>query len=142
MSINPMFNQKALKKEKQLNVRNSDNPVIKKARSDKKTDIKIPLTVEQRKQIRGYAKVQNMNITNFCSYTVKKGLIRNIPFPEVEAKYPSSSKLTVHVKLEDKYLTSLDDWCIRWDCSRRVAAYRILTGLIKIEGKWLNERKF
>lgn len=134
-----MFNPK--KKEnkvvsKGINVRNlgEDKKNIRKTRSDKKTDIKVPLTKEQRVLIRFKAKQAHMYPTNFCSYIVRKGLVRDIPFPEAKVDYPSGSSISFHVRLEDEYVMKLDQWAIRWDCSRKRAAYRILVGLIDLEG--------
>lgn len=132
--------KKSVKNLDKLNVRKS--PIKRQERSDKKTDIKIPLLKGQRMLIRRLAKMNEMFPTNYCTHLVKKGLIRKIPFPIPQVPYPSSSPLTFHVRLEKQYLEILDQYCIEWDCSRREAAYRVLIGLINTEGEYFYERKY
>lgn len=127
-----MFDKKTSKKVDTVNVR---NPAARKVRSDKKWDIKIPLTLEQRRIIKRLAQAEGMYPTNYCTYVVKKGLTRGLFFPAEEQCYPADSDLCYPVKLEERFLTQLDEWVIKYDYrSRRQAAYRILWGIIRAEG--------
>ena len=140
MSFNPMFSNKRRNKNKVSIVRNLEDgqgsaaASERKPRSDKKTDIKIPLTKEQRIIVRRMARQYNMDPTPFTEYLVKKGLARGIPFGKPREAYPSGSQLSFHARLEANFLEKLDNWRIEWDCSRREAAYRILMGMINAEG--------
>ncbi|MFD5853899.1 hypothetical protein ACFWGC_27675 [Cytobacillus pseudoceanisediminis] len=148
MSFNPMFsNKKTTQKvtENASNVRilGGDKPKKeRKVRSDKKFDIKVPLTEKQRILIRRLAKSNDMYPTHYCEYLVKKGLSRKVPVPKEKSEYPSSSPLSFHVRLEERFLEKLDEFCIQWDCSRKKAAYRILMGMINAEGESLYGRTF
>jgi hypothetical protein len=116
------------------NVRNSVQKISsqpRKTRCDKKTDVKIPLTLEQRKEIRRRSIKAETVPTYYCSLLVKKGIERSISFPSPDTEYPSASALSFHIKLEKPFIEKLDQWCVEWDCSRKRAAYRILIGMIE-----------
>lgn len=105
----------------------------RKQRSDKKNDVKIPLTQEQRIMIRELAEKANMSPTSFCGYLLKKGLVRRITFPEPKLPYPSGSSLSFPAKLEMDFYLQLKSWAIKWDCSIKKAAYRILVLMLALE---------
>ena len=81
---------------------NSDQKRIK-TRSDKKTDIKVPVTSEQKQKLMILARLESVrsreyiSVTRMASRLVKKGLFEYEDFPDIE--YDPSLK-TVHVKLE------------------------------------------
>jgi hypothetical protein len=148
MTFNPMFEKKKKPEPKVINstnVRENNNSEVKKqrkTRSDKKDDIKIPLTIEQRILVRKFANKNEMAPTPYTGHILKKGLSRGIPFPEPAVPYPSKSTISFHAKLEVHFLNKLDEWAILWDCSRRKAAYRILMGMLKVEEGTSYERKY
>lgn len=131
-------NNELNKNVRKLGTKKGNSP--RKTRSDKKTDIKIPLISEQRVRIRKYSMNSKMAATNYCSYLVKKGLDRAIPFPIPIVNYPSGSDLSFHVKLEESYIALLDDLCVEWDCSRKKAAYRILVTMLDAEGVFYGDK--
>jgi hypothetical protein len=141
MSLNPMFrrdlNQKEtnnLKKQGQApDVPSLEPKPKRKTRSDKKYDVKIPLTLDQRRMIRLQAAKKEIYPTHLCTHLIKKGLERGIPFPEIP--YPSSSDRSYPAKLESGFIDQLTEWTIEWDCSRKQAAHRILIGMLKAEGE-------
>lgn len=134
-SLNPMFQKKKPTRSvpiKTSNVRKK--PITKsegrKVRKDKKHDIKIPLTLEQRKTIKALSRQAGEYPTNFLSQKMKNELPRAEFLPEPFIPYPSNSKLSYPVKLEEAYFKQLQDLSIEWDCSLRRAAYRIISSLL------------
>lgn len=134
-SLNPMFQK--TKSSRPVPVRPPNvrkKPVTKKegrkVRSDKKHDIKIPLTLEQRKLIKALARQSGEYPTNYLSKVMKAELPRASYIPEPSVPYPSASKLSYPIKLEQMYFKQLQDVSIEWDCSLRRAAYRIISSLL------------
>lgn len=108
--------------------RNSDQKK-RRTRSDKKTDIKVPVTDKQKQKLMIMARLESaksreyISVTKMASRLVKKGLFEYEDFPEIE--YDGSLK-TVHVKLELFFVDHLFDFQLKWDTSMREAAARIL----------------
>lgn len=134
-SLNPMFQKK--KATKPLPVRTTNvrkKPFRKyeerKVRCDKKHDIKIPLTLDQRKTIKALARQAGEYPTNYLSQVIKDELPCAEMVPEPSIPYPSASKLSYSVKLEQDYFKRIQDLSIEWDCSMRRAAYRIIACFI------------
>lgn len=136
MTINPMFQSKS--KHPVTKVQHEKVNEIRKTRSDKKTDVKVPVTLEQKKLLRRAARSANFKeVTPFVSFAVKRGLARQAFNPKFKHFYPSDSSITVHVKLESRYIDMLDDLCIEWDCSRRQAAYSVLFTIVEMDGGYV-----
>ncbi len=106
---------------------------VRKVRKDKKHDIQIPLTEEQRRLIKVLARNRRMTPTSFCSMLLKNALIRNHDYPEVQ--YPSSKSKTCHAKFEEDYFEMLFGYTVRWDCSLKKAAHRILLEMLRQESR-------
>ncbi|WP_347552964.1 hypothetical protein ABFG93_22190 (plasmid) [Pseudalkalibacillus hwajinpoensis] len=134
-SLNPMFQKKKATRPKPVRTTNvRKKPITKnegrKVRRDKKHDIKIPLTLDQRKMIKALARQAGEYPTNYLSQKMKTELPRAEFFPEPTVPYPSKSKLSYPVKLEQDYFKQLQDLSIEWDCSLRRAAYRIISAIL------------
>ncbi|MCM3441379.1 hypothetical protein AB3Z07_27865 (plasmid) [Metabacillus halosaccharovorans] len=133
MTLNPIFRKDAPNEEVNHNVRKQPVDKPKRAtRSDKKTNIKIPLTLEERQLIRKVAKEKKMYPTHLCTYLIQRGLQLGTHFPLVD--YPSSSDKSFPAKLNLNSTEKIDSLTIEWDCSRRQAAHRILITMLKAEG--------
>ncbi|MDX8367815.1 hypothetical protein [Cytobacillus sp. IB215665] len=136
--INPIFDQKT-KRPQTNNVRKK--PITKvegrKERIDKKKDVKIPFSQQERQLIKTLAKRKGMDPTNFCTALIKRGLKGNYPFSEI--KYDPKGK-PYPVKLERYFHDLLFDYTISWDCSLREAAYRIVSFMLMEESGIYEER--
>lgn len=138
MAINPLFRKEISKMEKNqltrpIETSQTVSGTPRKKRCDKKYSVKIPLTTEQRQLVRKRSARKNMYPTNLCSELVKKGLDRGIPFSEIP--YPSNSEKSFPAKIEKDYMDKLVEWTIKWDCSRKQAAHRILIAMLLAEGE-------
>lgn len=138
MAINPLFRNDISKMEKKqlinpIETSQTANKTPRKKRSDKKYSVKIPLTIQQRQLVRKISARKDIYPTNLCSELVKKGLDRGIPFNEIS--YPSSSEKSFPAKIEKEYMDKLIEWTIKWDCSRKQAAHRILIAMLVAEGE-------
>lgn len=134
-SLNPMFQKKKPTRPYPIRTTNvRKKPITKeegrKVRKDKKHDIKIPLTLEQRKIIKALSHQAGEYPTNFLTQKMKLELPRAEFILEPVIPYPSNSKLSYPVKLEQTYFKQLQDLSIEWDCSLRRAAYRIISSLL------------
>ncbi|MEQ2529205.1 hypothetical protein WMO40_21250 [Bacillaceae bacterium CLA-AA-H227] len=131
-SINPMFNRTPSQKTTS-NKQSKPNaePVQRKKRSDAKNDVKIPLSLEQRQILKQLAKRHRMSATTYCSELLGLFLRRRTDFRLVE--YSPTNKKSVHAKLNTSDYDILFEYSIKWDCSLRQAAHRIITTAINIE---------
>lgn len=122
LSFTPTVSLKSLSKT-------NSNQKKRKTRSDKKTDIKVPVTSKQKQKLMILARLESsksreyISVTKIASRLVKKGLFEYENFPEIE--YDPSLK-TVHVKLELFFVEHLFNFQLQWDTSMREAAARIL----------------
>lgn len=140
-SINPMFNRTQVKSSRATNLsKPNKEPVQRKKRSDAKSDVKIPLTLEQRQIVKQLAKRHRMKPTSYCSELLGLFLRRKTEYRLVD--YSAANKKTVHAKLSESDYDILFDYSIKWDCSLRQAAHRILMTAIKIESGGLANEKF
>ncbi|WP_078557116.1 hypothetical protein [Bacillus alkalicellulosilyticus] len=98
--------------------------IQRKIRSDKKKDIKIPLTLTQKQLLKKIARKNRTTVTQACTKLVEEGLTFFETFPEVDYE---NSTLTVHAKLSNFYSEQLFLYELEWDMSSRKAAHRILT---------------
>lgn len=128
--LNPIFNNNHKKKEDPLLIRNvRKKPITKdegrKTRIDKKKDVKIPLSDEERKLIKRLANRRGLQPTPFCSLLVKKALTEYKNAQIFEYSYDPKGK-PYPAKLEVYYHDLLFDKTVEWDCSLKEAAYRLL----------------
>lgn len=131
-SLNPMFNRTNTKQTKNKPpLKTNNEPLQRKKRSDAKSDVKIPLTLEQRQTIKKLAKRHRMSTTTYCSELLGLFLRRGTDYRLVE--YSVKDKKSVHAKLNASDYDILFEYSTKWDCSLRQAAHRILTTAIKIE---------
>lgn len=99
----------------------------RKKRSDAKHDVKIPLTERQLQVFRIMAFHHNMSPTTYAAYLIQKGMEYNMEFKEREYR---NLRTTVHVKLNRKQYEQLFTFAVKWNCSQRQAAHRILLGMM------------
>lgn len=133
---NPMHSKKQMESDRlkyeqlskatQLQVQQKPNKTTKtrKKRSDAKVDVKIPLTTTERQQIRLLAKIKNQSTTECTTDLILLYISRKWDFKEVE--YSSADKKFVHAKFKQSDYDELFSYAVKWDCSVREAAYRIL----------------
>lgn len=137
VALNPMFDDS--KKNKQgIGSGVRKKPITKeqgrKVRKDKKWDVKIPLTLEERRLLKRLGSKYKMTPTELCSDLVKRGLKSGIEFEEVN--YLATGKV-YPAKLEKEYKDLLFELTVEWDCSYRKAAHRILIGILELERGYL-----
>lgn len=76
LNINPMFNSPLIKKEKSA-------PEIskpRKRRSDKKHDIKIPVSKSDKQLVLLYARRKSLSVTKYCTTIVNETLLYNYDY--------------------------------------------------------------
>ncbi|WEG19187.1 hypothetical protein PQ478_21780 (plasmid) [Alkalihalophilus pseudofirmus] len=106
----------------------------RKVRCDKKTDIKTPVTIEQKQKLMILARQESIktgervSVTQMASRLVQKGLFEYESFPDCD--YDPALK-SVHVKLTPFYTDQLFNYELEWDVSKRVAAARILCFMLE-----------
>ena len=106
----------------------------RKVRCDKKTDIKTPVTIEQKQKLMILARQESIktgervSVTQMASKLVQKGLFEYESFPD--CAYDPALK-SVHVKLTQFYTDQLFNYELEWDVSKRVAAARILCFMLE-----------
>ncbi|WP_100374766.1 hypothetical protein [Bacillus sp. FJAT-45037] len=107
----------------------------RKVRSDKKVDIKTPITMEQKQKLMILARQESVkegvrvSITQMASRLVQEGLFTYESFPDCE--YDPNCK-SVHVKLTQFFSDQLFNFELEWDVAKRVAAARVLTYMLKV----------
>ncbi|ADC52275.1 hypothetical protein BpOF4_21399 (plasmid) [Alkalihalophilus pseudofirmus OF4] len=105
----------------------------RKIRSDKKIDIKVPITIEQKQKLKILARLESVktnervSITQMASMLVQEGLVQYESFPE--NTYDASLN-TIHVKLTSFYAEQLFNFELEWDVSKREAAAKILSYIL------------
>jgi hypothetical protein len=136
--LNPMLNDNRKKPEYyklpiQSNVgANNEN---RKTRTDKKVDITIPLSENEKRLVKTKAHRRKVSQSNLCTDIVKKALLRSYEYKDVEYK---DHKDRVHCKLEDDYYQMLVKYAVDWNCSIRQAAHRIFANIMFLEGGRVN----
>lgn len=131
-SLNPMFSKNNLKKKKNNERSQTNNElVLRKKRSDAKHDVKIALSTEQRQMIKILANRYHLSPTTYCSQLLGLFLTRSTDFLPV--KYSATNKRSVHANLSTIEYKLLFNCSVKWDCSIRQAAHRILTTALKVE---------
>ncbi|MCT8138668.1 hypothetical protein H1D32_13490 [Anaerobacillus sp. CMMVII] len=127
MNLNPMFSPRAAEPQKEkLKI---SKP--RKKRSDKKHDIKIPVSKLDKQKVLLYSRLSGLSEKKYCTGLIKKAFELNYELPEIDYQ---TSNLMVHIN-PDKELYSLIvnksvDWCYE---SIRMAAYRIFMEALRIE---------
>lgn len=129
MNLNPAFQNK---KNLQKKVKDEDKEKKKrKERSDKKRDVKIPLTEKQKEVVQLLALEEHKSPTGFASQIVLEGL----KFPKVEniGFYHTyeDTKNYVHAELSQDHHKQLVILSIKWKVSIRQAAYRLLHFMLR-----------
>ncbi|GAE27116.1 hypothetical protein JCM9140_3232 [Halalkalibacter wakoensis JCM 9140] len=118
MHINPMLNQK--KKD-----------VSRRTRSDKKRDIKIPVTKDEKEFIIRASIERRETETEYCTKVLKTALSRHSEFYEVEYQ---NLKDTVHVKVDVFLEEQIAYYAALWGCrSIRKVAHRIFMQELRLE---------
>ncbi|MGG3641466.1 hypothetical protein ABES38_08810 [Bacillus gobiensis] len=140
--LNPIFESKLNKEMPSHNKSNVRKKPITKAqgrkeRYDKKKDVKIPFTANERRLIKVLAKREGLDPTPYCAYLVKKGLKEKHDFPEI---FYNPKGKPYPAKLEGYYYDLLFDYKINWDCSLKESAYRIISFMLRLEGRDIYEK--
>ncbi|WP_019156854.1 hypothetical protein [Robertmurraya massiliosenegalensis] len=140
-SLNPMFNRRTSQKKPPQNPQKPNiTSTPRKKRSDAKNDIKIPLSLEQRQILKKLAKTRGLSMTTYCSEVLALYLRRKTEYRRVE--YSPTDKKSVHAKLHQPDYDVLFEYSVKWDCSLRQAAHRIITTVLKVESGGLENEKF
>lgn len=123
MSLNPMFQMKEKFRRK----------VNRQPRSDKKKDVKIPLTDRQKRAVKLLALQERKNVTDYSTRVISQAL----RFPAVEnvALFHDyeDTKNYVHIRLSQEQHDQLAKLSIQWDVSIRQAAFRLLHFVLREE---------
>ncbi|MCU5074843.1 hypothetical protein [Bacillus paranthracis] len=117
-NVNPMFEPR-----KQSTTITNQQP--RKTRSDKKKDVKIPVTEIQRQLIRSSAFQEGITTTQYMSKLITEHL-RVDYINEIHAYDYKDTKKYIHAKLEHETHSKLVRLAIEWGVSQRAAATRIL----------------
>lgn len=96
----------------------------KKSRSDKKRDVKIPLTNDEYKKILIVSRKEQFSPTQFSTRIFSEMVLSKSEFPDVE--YNPQCEAWMHVKLNPEIHDILIELSVSWRCSVRKAAYKIL----------------
>jgi len=102
----------------------------RKKRNDAKTDIKVSVSLEQKKALRILGFCENLSITQYASKLVKEGVSKEF-IQYAPRTYYSKDFEFVHVKLEPPVYEKLVHLSADWNCSVRKAAHRILINILK-----------
>ncbi|EJS63480.1 hypothetical protein [Bacillus cereus] len=97
----------------------------RKTRSDKKKDVKIPVTELQRQLIRTSAFQDGITTTQYMSKLITEHL-RIDYINEIHAYEYKDTQKYIHAKLEQETYSKLVQLAIEWGVSQRAAATRIL----------------
>lgn len=103
--------------------RHSSNSDSRKTRSDKKIDIRVPISDDDREFIMWNARSKRQSMTSFATEIVRDYVERNLPFKE----YPYKKYFyEVHIKVDQELYQQIVNYSIEWNSSIRETAYRIL----------------
>ena len=127
MNLNPMFSPQ-VQKRKPEKLKNS-NP--RKIRSDKKHDIKIPVSKIDKQKVLLYSRMRGLSEKKFCTSIVKQALEMNYELPEVNYQ---TSEFMIHINPDIELYSQIVNMSVEWNSpSLRVAAHRIFTEALRIE---------
>ncbi len=112
-----------------LNQKKKD--VSRRTRSDKKRDIKIPVTKDEKEFIIRASIERRETETEYCTKVLKTALSRHSEFYEVEYQ---NLKDTVHVKVDVFLEEQIAYYAALWGCrSIRKVAHRIFMQELRLE---------
>lgn len=97
--------------------------VVRKKRSDAKHDIKVLVTIEDKKQLQHMAKNNGKVLTEFASEIVGKQL-ENLDQDFVNYDYEDGD--FIHVLLNGEHFKMIQNLSIEWGLSIRKTAYKLL----------------
>ncbi|MDQ0254945.1 DNA gyrase/topoisomerase IV subunit B [Evansella vedderi] len=104
-------------------------PKKRKTRSDKKRDIRVPISFEEYNFVLYCSRSKKQSITQFCTELVREYIEKNTNFEEMP--YDSSSEYMVHVKPNQLLYESMVNLSVSLNCrSMREATHRILANAI------------
>lgn len=121
-----MFNEKPIKKESSA----SKISKPRERRSDKKHDIKIPISAYNKKLVLFFARRKGLSVTHYCTNLVSEALWHHYDFEDVKYKH---SVVTVHIKADRELYLMVVDKSVEWCCSLRKAGHRILNDALRME---------
>ncbi|MBP3953632.1 hypothetical protein [Bacillus suaedae] len=116
--LNPMLNEQRRPRKPSIN---------RKTRSDKKVDIRVPITDQDREFILWNARSRRMSMTAFCTEIIQIQIQRN---QEFHPRPYEHTDFIVHVKADEELYRHIVNYSIKWSCSIREATHRILTDSI------------
>ena len=97
---------------------------VRKQRSDKKVDIRVPVTDSDREFILWSSRSRRESMTKFCTEVVQNYIANGFDFKE----HPYvKTDFEVHVKADETLYKKIVDYSVKWNCSIREATHRILT---------------
>ncbi|MGG3102051.1 hypothetical protein ABEP12_01985 [Bacillus velezensis] len=139
-SFNPMFrrdNNNNKPVPKQVNVRKTTTEDKseranhnRKTRSDKKKDVKIPFSEDERQMIKRLSQKNSLTPTSYLGTLLSHALKMKIDYPKV--KYNPKGK-PYPAKLTSSDMDLLFEYTVMWDCSFKQAAYRIVNCCLQYE---------
>lgn len=107
--------------------RHSNSSDHRKTRSDKKIDIRVPVSERNREFILWNARSKRQSMTRYATDIVRDSINRNLHF--VECEYVKHD-FEVHVKAEQELYQHIVNYSVDWNCSIREATFRILSNAI------------
>lgn len=116
-NVNPMFEPR-----KQSTTIINSQP--RKTRSDKKKDVKIPVTESQRQIIRLAAYKKRITTTQYMSQLITEHLTIDY-ISQIHAYEYKDTRRYIHAKLEQETHSKLVHLAVKWGVSQRAAATRI-----------------
>lgn len=126
MNVNPMFNERPKKQPAATKVSKA-----RKVRSDKKHDIKIPISAYNKKLVLLFARRKDMSVTHYCTGLVGEALNFNFDYDDTDYKH---TDITVHIKPDKQLYSLIIDKSVDWCCSIRKASHRIFHEALLMEG--------
>ncbi|MED4456156.1 hypothetical protein [Metabacillus fastidiosus] len=136
--LNPIFNNKAANSSLTNTSNVRKKPITKeegrKERCDKLKHVKIPFNEKERMLIKQLAKKRGLDPTPYIGFLLMKALKRNYDFPECVYKpqgQPYPAKISIY------YHDLLFDYKVKWDCSLKESAYRIVSFMLEKERREL-----
>ena len=103
----------------------------RKQRSDKKHDIKIPVSKSTKQRVLLYSRLRGLSEKKYCTGLVKQAFELNYELPEVEYQ---PGELTVHINPDKELYSLIVNKSVDWNsASLRMAAHRIFMEALRIE---------
>lgn len=137
-NLNPIFNPGTQSKqvEDRTSNRPSINQISRATRSDKKDDIKFPVTKEMLEALtRGYRDYKKKRRGQLFQTGYNTLLLENALNHKHESYFASveykDTKIYKHVKLTQYYSDKVFELMLLWNCSAREAVYRIFFTLVE-----------